>query len=228
MEQLRDQHGHDVVDRALRHLSIRLRSRPESAPFAAEIDDLRGMIRSANDVFLEARETRVAATAELEYLDGELDAGIADLARQALVEVRGKRDDERYRRLFAAAPSDATRPVGGASQERYVRGILAQLTSEASPFPGLREQAAPIEATLTALKEAEQRRADLYVAEATATTERTIALDRARREYNQMHPRLRLLFPRQRRLVESFFVHLRASSGRARPGADEPEPTDEA
>lgn len=221
MEQLREQHGFATVDRALRHLSIRLRSRPETAELAPEVDAERARVRQAEEAWLQAREMRIAATAEIDYLDAALDLAVADLSRLALVEVRGNRNDERYKRLFPASPSAATSSVGGEGQGRYVRALLAQLTSSSGPFPSLAGQAPTIEAALTALSESEQRRDALYIPESTAATERTAALDRARRVYNQMYPRLRLLFPDNLRLVESYFARLRGTSGR---GGQDPEP----
>lgn len=212
MEKLRDRHGSSIVDRALRHLSIRLRSRPETSALAPEVEAQRAQLRQAEDRWLEARELRIAAGAELEFLDGELDRAVAQVARLALTEVAGRREDDRYRKLFQIAPSEATRPVGGRAQELYVRGVLAQLTSDATPFPSLRTHAKPIEDGLKALRDAEQRRADLYVPERVAATERAVALDQACRLYNSMHARLSLLFPENERLVESYFMSLRSNA----------------
>lgn len=224
MEKLRGSHGHSMIDRALRFLSIRLRSRPETAALAPEIDAERTQLRQVEDRWLEARELRVAATAELEFLDAELDRAVADLARQALVIVQGRRNDDRYRQLFAMAPSQGTGPIGGVAQERYVRALLAQLNNEAGPFPTLREHAKPIEDALAALKTAEERRAELYVPEQAAASERAIAFDRARRAYNTMYPRLRVLFAENDALAESYFARLRSNP--AFPGdPSEPEPS---
>lgn len=225
MQQLRDRHGYETVERALRYLSIRLRSRPQTSELAPEIDAERARLRQVEDTWSEARELRIAATAEIEYLDGELDRLLGDLSRAALVEVRGRTDDERYRRLFPQPLRSGAAPMGGPEQERYVRTILAQLTSESGPLPALRDRAEAIEQALTALQQAEQRRAELYVPEATATAERNAALDRARRAYNQTYPRLRLLFPDRPALVASYFVSLRSRSVRPASGDDPVEPT---
>lgn len=224
MEKLRSSHGYSTIDRALRFLSIRLRSRPETAALAPEIDAERTRVRLVEDRWLEARELRVAATAELEFLDAELDRAVADLARHALVTVQGRRNDDRYRQLFAMAPSQGTGPIGGGAQERYVRALLSLLTNEAGPFPTLREHAKPIEDALAALKTAEERRDELYVPEQTAEGERAVALDRARRAYNTMYPRLRVLFAENDALAESYFATLRSKLTVA-DDPSEPEPS---
>jgi hypothetical protein len=141
-----------------------------------------------------------------------------------LVIVQGRRNDDRYRQLFAVAPSQGTGPIGGGAQERYVRALLAHLKNEAGPFPTLREHAKPIEDALTALKTAEERRAELYVPEQMAAGERAVALDRARRVYNAMHPRLRVLFGEKDALAESYFARLRSNPAIA-DDPSEPEPS---
>lgn len=221
MERLRSSHGFPTTDRALRFLSIRLRSQPETSALAPEIDAERTRVREAEERWLEARELRVAATAELEFRDGELDRAVADLARHALALVQGRRDDDRYRQLFAVRPAKGTAPVGGDVQERYVRTILAHLSQE--PWAALREHEKPIEDALEALRSVEARRAELYVPEQMAASERIAMFDQARRAYNAMHSRLRLLFPERDALVESFFTRLRTSSGSAAEDSGEPE-----
>lgn len=164
MEQLRDEHGAGTVDRSLRFLGIRLLSRPETRELAAEVRGERTRVRDADDMWLEARETRVAATAEVAYLDEKLGDDVMNVSRAALAEIGGDRSDARYKRLFnSVAPSEGMSPTGGHEQTRFVRTVLAQLTSETGPFPSLRDRAATIEASLTALTTAETRRNDLYV-----------------------------------------------------------------
>ncbi len=212
MEKLREQHGFGAVDRALRFASIRLHSRPQTADLATSVDAERTAIREREDAWLEARERRIAASAEVEYLDGKLDDGIMDLSRQALVEVKGDRDDPRYRRLFAEAPSAGLAPVAGTDEAHFVRAVLAQLSSDSPPFPDLKGGAPDLQSTLTALQDAENRREDLYVPESTARTDLDVALDHARRVYNLLYPRLQLLFPDDPGLVESFFASVRPGS----------------
>ena len=206
MEKLREDDGFGAVDRALRFASIRLHSRPQTADLATSVDTERTAIRAREDAWLEARERRIAASAEVAYLDGKLDGGIMGLSRQALVEVKGDRGDPRYRRLFAEAPSAGLAPVAGTGQAHFVAGVLAQLTRDPSPFPDLTGGAPDLQSMVTALQDAEKRRDDLYVPESTARTDLDVALDHARRVYNLLHARLQLLFPDDPGLVESFFA----------------------
>lgn len=212
MEKLRPEHGVSTIERALRYMAIRLSSRPETREMAPELRAERARLKDADEMWLEARETRVATTAEVEYLDEKLGAEIMSLSRAALAQVKdGNREDERYKRLIGPlSPSEAMAPVGGEEQTRFVRTVLAQLTIEGGPFPSLSDRAPVIDAALTALADAEARRNALYVPEATAAAERTAARDRARRLYNLTQPRLQLAFPDDDALVETFFAKLGA------------------
>lgn len=212
MEKLRPEHGVSTIDRALRYMAIRVSGRPETREMAPELRAERVRLKEADEMWLEARETRVAATAEVEYLDEKLGAEVMSVSRAALALVKdGNREDERYKRLVGpVSPSEALAPVGGEEQTVFVRTLIAQLTSESGPFPELAGRAPVIQASLTALNDAEARRNALYVPEGTAAAERTAARDRARRLYNLMQPRLQLAFPDDERLVESFFAKLGA------------------
>jgi hypothetical protein len=212
MEKLRPDHGVATIERALRYMAIRVTSRPETREMASELRAERARLKDADEMWLEARETRIAATAEVEYLDERLGSDVMSVCRAALALVKdGNREDERYKRLIGpVSPSEALVPVGGEEQTRFVRTFIAQLTSEGGPFPELADRAPVVQASLTALNEAEARRNALYVPEGTAAAERTAARDRARRLYNLMHPRLQLAFPDDERLVESFFAKIAA------------------
>lgn len=189
-------------------LAIRLQSRPETKEMAPEIRAEVASIREGDDVWLEARQARIAASAEIVYLDEKVGEDVMDLSRAALVEVKGDRNDERYKRVFIENPSEALKPVGGSKQTRFVRAVINQVGAESTPFPALRDRASAIDGSLTALSDAEARRDALYVPEATALAERRARFEKACRTYNLTYPRLQLIFPNDPRLVESFFLGL--------------------
>ncbi len=222
MQQLRDCHSPAIILRALRFLSIRLKSRPQSAEIELSVTQARAKLIAADEAFSQALEERVAASAEVHYLDGILNKGVADVAREALAQVKGDRNDARYMKLFAVSPSTAMRPVAGEAQERYVQNIISRLAEDASLAP-LKSHADMLKGHLAALNAAVAKRQELYVPEAKAAADRRIAADEARRIYNQAAARLALMLGNDRALIDSFFFDLSKKSAE-----DESAASDEA
>ncbi len=217
MESLRESHGVDTVMGAVRVLSIRCGSRPESKAVGKEMRALRGELRELRDVYEEAHDERVAATAEIKYRDEVLDASVMMLARQANALVNGDTSDARYRALFPSAPSAQMRPVGGPSQRAYVKAILATL-SDGDVLAPLQPHRSEIAKAQEALDLAVEARDTLQVTEDRASTALSIKLSEAREAYNHAWHRLNVLFPKDKALVESFFRTLTArDKGREAP-----------
>lgn len=207
MERLGKRHGEPTVARALRYACIRFASRPESAPFAAEGQKHRRQVSGALDTWEEARETRVAASAELAYADVCVDRLTMSLSRDVIAMVDGDRTDPRFYKLFPTAPSDGTEPVAGDEQHGFVWNVIKRLRSEPE-YASVKEHAAPLRTAQDRLEELETARKELYATEGRARVDLELALDDAKRWYNRMHPRLLLLFDDEA-LVESFFSALR-------------------
>ncbi len=203
MEALRETHGVDVVLGSLRILAIRSGSRPESQPLSREISALYARVAEKRDVWEAARDERMAATAEIGYRDALVDGSVMTLSRQCLALVNGKTDDPRYRTLFPSAPSDRLKPIGGADQENYVRGVLLAL--DGAGYEALAPFKAPIEEASDNLAAAIVRRNKLQVAEDVAANALVIELGLARDAYNQAWHQLNVVFPKDKALVESFF-----------------------
>lgn len=205
MQNLREEYGVEVHNRALRFLSIRLKSRPETTDAATAIDALRAQLRERQDIYEEALEQRMAATAEIEYLDGRLDARVIAMSRELNVLTGGDRSDARYKKLFPVAPTVMMKPVGGDEQSTYVGVIIERIQSD-DDLEGLRGHAKPIRQHLDALDKATKTRRALTIAENKALADRRLALEDVRRAYRLMYPRLVLQFPDDAALVESFFA----------------------
>ena len=220
MQKLNDNHGFPTVQRALRYTSIRLRSRPETADLAGVIDAERTSIETANDTHEQAREERVAATAEIDYLDGELDLKVMDLSRQVAVLTGSNTSDERYKMLFPVAPSKAVKPTAGESQHRFVKILVDRLEND-KRFEALRGNVKPIVTAQTDLEKAIVNREECYMPEMRVSTDLKVAIDKAGRTYNKLYPQLTLIFDNER-LVESFFLKIRKSR---KSGGDTDEPT---
>jgi len=207
LQTLTQRHGTPTVLAALRHLSIRLRAAPDTASTAPPIDAARATLTEAEEAWLDARERRVALSAEIEWLSGRLDAAVAALARDAIVLVAGNRGDVRYRRLFPVAPSQLRAANGDDGARRYVRAVLG-VVREDRELTALVAHADPMQAALDVLEGALAHRDEARVIELRASTERGAALDAARRAYNQTSPMLELLLPDDPGRVESCFKDL--------------------
>ncbi len=222
MEALRKSHGVDVVLGALRILSIRCSSRPESKPIAAEMAEIRAGVRDKKDAWETARDERMAANCEIAYCDSGVDGAVMTLSRQATAMVDGKTDDNRYRNLFPAAPGAQLKPVGGAAQKQFVKGVLRAL-DEGEDIAELRPLGKPIAKAQKSLDTASDARDDLQVTEDRARTALDIELDAAREAYNQSWHRLNVIFPKDKALVESFFRTLTVKEKSVEP-ADPADP----
>lgn len=98
------------------------------------------------------------------------------------------------------------RPVASDAQAIFVKALLARLaTPELADWAN---RAAPIAERFEALQAEQARRSDLYAAEAQANATRQVVFDEVREAYNVAYSRLRVLFPKDKALVESFFVSL--------------------
>ncbi len=215
MNRLYDKDGITTTLSALRFLSVRLKSRPETAPLEAGVSHARQSLQQADERWQQAHEERCGATAEIEYLDTELDEAVAELAREITVVVKNDRSDPRHKKLFAVPPTTGMAGRANDSQERYVANIMGRL-AEDQDYAAQRKYLDTIGKHQAALKASVQRREALYVPESQALADRTIALDHARRVYNQMGAQLTLLFNDKRTLVDSFFV----ANSRKRKSAD--------
>jgi len=204
MQQLFARHGYYITDRSLRFVSIRLNSRPVTRPFAGEINLARKHLSGVYENYAEAREERMACTAEIGYLDSEEDAGVMDLSRKVLVLTKNDRNAPLYRKLFPIAPSEAMSTVATASQEQYVLNIINCLDTDPN-YKDFTQENQNIKNNRNLLKQATEQRHALMAKEAQANTEYRIAKDDAQRLYNHLYHRLVLTLPETPLLVESFF-----------------------
>ena len=221
MQRLLDRHRFNDVDRALRFLALRLGSRPESASLTEDVTQARAEVRETEERYQDALMARVAATAEIRYLDGLLDEAVMDLSRQALVLTGGRRDDARYMKLFVSSPSDGMRSIAGDSQDQFVRNILLRLREDVD-FEPLRPHAETLATRQAALQASVEKRRALSVPEAAADADRRIALENARRLYNRAEAQLRLRFDDEG-LVESYFARLYAGRSEGEESVSEEE-----
>ena len=205
MQKLFEQSSYKQIDKALRFASIRLKSHSTTKDLAAGVDQVRANLQQHHENWLQIREERIAASAFIEYLDSLLDGAVMALVRDILNKVDNDRTHPLYKNMFATVPSTAMAPLASVEQSRYVDIILDKLETkpEYVDYANAKEE---IAAKLADLQEKLAERHKFYVKEGTATSDRISVMDEARLTYNMLYPRLQLMFPKQPKLVESFFI----------------------
>jgi hypothetical protein len=206
MRRLDDRHDLAATDRALRYLSERLRTRGITRPFIQPIEAVRQRAHAAHDTWLTANIARVAAAAEIEYCDDIVDAHVLQLAEEIQGFLGCTREDERFQALFPVAPAIAMANLAGDEQMAFVDALIARLKAHADLSRAFSDHLKIISADQHALEAALERRMELHTEEASARTNRSMALESARRMYNITHARLQLAICDDSDLLDSFFL----------------------
>lgn len=196
----------------LRFMNIRLLSRPASKPMAGEAKAAHDVLFAADQAYIAARDAVIASTAEVEYLDAELDTSVIQAGREARPLVNGQIDHPDWLLAFPVSPSEGTKSVGGNAQAHYVRNVIDRFRTRPT-FAPLQARAQDIEDKLAALTAAEAEREALRAVADRAKQERAVIQRQVIKLYNLMYPRLQILFEEQARLVESFFYVFKSAGG---------------
>lgn len=218
MEQLSVNDGPQVVLSRVRVLAIRLSARPDTRSLASAIILVRDGLKRALDAYEERKDERMAATGAVGFADTEEDELIASLARRMRVIVEGNLQDPRYLATFSMAPSEATSGVASDDQARFVGQVITTLES----LPELAELAdlvPDLKAARAAVVAAQEAHAAAEIREGVAWNALQAAEASARAAFADAEPRLMLIFPGQRRKVDSFYP-----ATRKRKKAPEPTP----
>ena len=185
-------------------LYLRIAHRPQAADIAvdlkATIDDVKAKAQIVEDKYLARRLT----TAELIYLDEELDTALARYVKHLLALLTDGRQDPRYVRMFPVAPSEMTRGMASEGQSHMLEQVLAVHDGDAE-LAAISAPAEVLRAALAAVNTTRAQRVLDYKAEQAATTELRASLISARGVYNAAHPRLELAFPGRKGLIRSFY-----------------------
>ncbi len=219
MQTLKERHGTTASLQAMRVLHARLAPYEEAAELRAELAAAARRLEEARSRFEETLAERVAATQRLVYRDTLLDEAVMRLSRTMLARLDGDRRHRRYQAVFVRPPSLAMRTRGGEAQKAFVQAVVqaARADEEASRWGELLDA---IEAAQRELDRAAEERTARRAEEQEARRKLLQALQDARQQYNACYLKLRLMWPDERALVESFFPVLRNRSR-------EPEELDE-
>lgn len=214
MRQIDARAGYASVRSHLRVLAKRLKSRPSTAPLAAPIDDARRALDERIEAWEAADDDSVVATGNLHYADEVEDRVVADLARRAKVIVAGKLTSPAYLRLFPKAASELTAGVADDAQVQQVEHLIETIANN-DDYRALRGVARQLDEAHQEVLLAREERMRSEQQAAAAWTELQIAEEAARAAYRDTHPKLTLLFPGRRRLVNSFFPQKRSAQKKA-------------
>lgn len=220
MQQLKQRHGKETVERALRFVAIRLQSQPNTAQLAAGMNEHRARINKLEDAYEQAREERVASSAVIKFLDQTVDNMISAIGREMVVMTSNNPDDPRYQTLFPMAPSKATKGTATETQNRFVNNVIETLARD-DRFSSLRKHLEPLKAAQKELESTLGKREELYMPEVRTQTELRVALDQARRDYNKLGAQLMLMYPGRDALVDSFFLKMHRAADDDDETADE-------
>jgi len=218
MQKLQEYHGVPLTLRALRRLDLALPRVPELADHRPGVAARRGALTQARDAWDELVERRMAVTAELEYLDGEIDHLVVSLGQRWFLECDRNRHAPAYRKLFPVSPSTATAGVADEKQARFVTTLVETIHADAA-YAALKAEAAALAGLTERLREAQGRRQELYAKEAQARAALDLAADEARRFYNGLYHQFTVALPDQPRLVESLFLSLSSAPATGGPVA---------
>lgn len=205
MKRLRPKQGSEPTRRALRHLGIALRRRPETAAMADGIDAHRNALAAADDALEQAVAMRRIGTGQIEYRDTLLDKAVMALSRTVLDHVDGDRSHALFVRLFPQAPSLAMESVGDAKQEAYVTLLIDRLRTDPEVAQWA-DRADAIATQLQALQAAQAERKTLQLQVDRANGDRRAVINAAQEAYNLTYPALQLQFPKDPAFVETFFI----------------------
>ncbi len=216
MQQLLEYHSLDTLEHALRQLDLRLARVPELADHRPIVAERRAALETARKAFEDAREARIAASAEIAYLDEEIDGTVMDLSQSLLVRLRRDRNDPAYRKLFPVSPTRMTSDVASPQQDRWVEGIAETLRSDAE-YADMRPLSDVLSGLMERLRQSRARREELYVKEERSRTALRLSADDARRFYNGLYHRFMMILPGRKRLVESLFAKFSQTHSSATP-----------
>lgn len=183
---------------------LRIVHRPAAADVAADLKTTLDDVETKASAAVAARRQRMLTTAEIRYLDEELDAAVSRYVKALMALLPEGRADARYLRMFPVTPTEMTTGQGSEEQSRMLKNVLAVHDSEAelaaiSPF------AEVLRAALTAIDAARAQRVLDYDNEQSANAALRASLFKARGVYNAAYPRLQVAFPGRKGLIRSFY-----------------------
>ena len=205
MKKLSEKASTQTIKTAAEVHTIRLQSHPSTESLAPPVVSLLQVMEDADSDHHKKFIKRMGLTGKLNYADSVLDDLVISLGRKVLDLVGGDRDDLRYRAAFPSSPSVGVEGVASAGQDEFVSNIIKALRANAD-LASLSDQADPIEAAHAEVKRLREERDAAYIEEGNAFSTLQLARVRLIDHIHANFARLTLLFPKKKRVIDSFFA----------------------
>jgi hypothetical protein len=204
MKKLREDSAPDTVITTAQVHILRLESNPDTTSLAPATKTSLDEFTSAAELHHERRIARMGLTGKLNYADSVADDLVMGASRKVLDLVDGDRESLIYRAAFPVSASEGTAGMATSEQDKFIAGLVHALRTNPD-LSSLSALADPIEAAQAEITVIRKARDEAYAAEGIAFNALQIARIRLIDIIHSNHPRLQLIFPKKKRLVESFF-----------------------
>jgi hypothetical protein len=204
MGKLSDQHHVPTVLTQVDVLALRVGGHPKTRHLLAALVAVRDALVVADLAYQQAYRERLAASIELEYLDGEADKAWMDLSRDVNAKVAGNRDSDLWRGLYTEAPHETVEGTVTDHQVQNVERVIGIIETN-NTYAEFRPQAARLKAEHEAALEGQKRYKAALAKENALAHQRDLAAHDARRAHNGVKPKLEIIFESTPSMVNAFW-----------------------
>ena len=185
-----------------RVLKNRTTGRAEARPVRDDVEAGEALLNTELASQRALMDQRIGQTNEVNYRATLLASALRELNLRVTLKVDRDLTDPRYRAVFVKSPNEAIRTMSHEELSRYTHGVLAQMAAESS-FASV--PTAEVADALTHFDSARATRESLYGQESAARGRVHSARQSLIQTLNLAYPRLTVIYPNKKALVESFF-----------------------
>lgn len=202
MKKLNDESGVTLTLTSARVLKNRTQGRAEAKAVRDDVEAGEAQLNTESAALRAVLDQRIGQTNEVNYRLSELAGALRELNLRVTLKVDRDLTDPRYVAVFVKTPNEAIRTMSHDELSRYTHGVLAQLAAEPS-FASV--PTTEVADALASFDDARATRESLYAQESAARGRVHSARLTLIQIINLAHPRLTVIYPKQKALVESFF-----------------------
>ena len=202
MKKLSDDSGVALTLISARVLKNRTQGRAEAKPVRDDVENGETLLNTENTGLRGLLDQRIGQTNEVLYRQDVLANKLRELGLRVSLKVDRDLTDPRYRAVFVKSPNEAIRTMTYDELSRYTHGVLAQMAAEPT-FASV--PTTEVADALTEFDNARAVREALYAQESAARGRVHSARLSLIQIINLAYPRLTVIYPKQKALVESFF-----------------------
>lgn len=202
MKKLNDESGVTLTLTSARVLKNRTQGRAEAKAVRDDVEAGEAQLNTESAALRAVLDQRIGQTNEVNYRLSELAGALRELNLRVTLKVDRDLTDPRYVAVFVKTPNEAIRSMSHDELSRYTHGVLAQLAAEPS-FASV--PTTEVADALASFDDARATRESLYAQESAARGRVHSARLTLIQIINLAHPRLTVIYPKQKALVESFF-----------------------